>query len=297
MRENPVSILVDRNTRLLVQGITGREGSFHATQMVEYGTNVVAGVTPGKAGAEVAGVPVFNTVADAVKETQANTSIIYIPARFAADAIYEAVDAGIELVICITEGMAITDMVPVYAYVKDKGARLIGPNCPGLITPGEAKVGIMPGFIHKPGKVGLVSRSGTLTYEVVDALTKAGLGQSTAVGIGGDPIIGTSFVDVLGLFQEDPETEAIVMIGEIGGNDEETAAAFIKAHVTKPMAGFIAGRTAPEGKRMGHAGAIISGGAGTAADKIAALEDAGVRVADSPSKVPALLQEAMAARA
>jgi len=292
-----VSILVDRNTRLLVQGITGREGSFHATQMVEYGTNVVAGVTPGKAGAEVAGVPVFNTVADAVKETQANTSIIYIPARFAADAIYEAVDAGIELVICITEGMAITDMVPVYAYVKEKGSRLIGPNCPGLITPGQAKVGIMPGFIHKPGKVGLVSRSGTLTYEVVDALTKAGLGQSTAVGIGGDPIIGTSYVDVLGLFQDDPETEAIVMIGEIGGNDEETAAAFIKANVTKPMAGFIAGRTAPEGKRMGHAGAIISGGAGTAADKIAALEDAGVRVADSPSKVPALLQEAMAARA
>ncbi|MGC4105825.1 MAG: succinate--CoA ligase subunit alpha [Thermomicrobiales bacterium] len=292
-----MSILVNRNTRLLVQGITGREGSFHATQMVEYGTNVVAGVTPGKAGAEVAGVPVFNTVADAVKETQANTSIIYIPARFAADAIYEAVDAGIELVICITEGMAINDMVPVYSYVKEKGARLIGPNCPGLITPGEAKVGIMPGFIHKPGKVGLVSRSGTLTYEVVDALTKAGMGQSTAVGIGGDPIIGTSFVDVLGLFQEDPDTEAIVMIGEIGGNDEETAAAFIKANVTKPMAGFIAGRTAPEGKRMGHAGAIISGGAGTAADKIAALEAAGVRVADSPSKVPALLQAAMAARA
>ncbi|MGC4191980.1 MAG: succinate--CoA ligase subunit alpha [Thermomicrobiales bacterium] len=292
-----MSILVDRNTRLLVQGITGREGSFHATQMVEYGTNVVAGVTPGKAGAEVAGVPVFNTVADAVRETQANTAISYIPARFAADAIYEAVDAGIELVICISEGMAITDMVPVYAYVKAKGARLIGPNCPGLITPGQAKVGIMPGFIHKPGKVGLVSRSGTLTYEVVDALTKAGLGQSTAVGIGGDPIIGTSFVDVLGLFQDDPETEAIVMIGEIGGNDEETAAAFIRERVTKPMAGFIAGRTAPEGKRMGHAGAIISGGAGTAADKIAALEDAGVRVADSPSKVPALLQQAMAARA
>jgi succinyl-CoA synthetase alpha subunit len=297
MRGISVSILVDRNTRLLVQGITGREGSFHTTQMVEYGTNVVAGVTPGKAGAEVAGVPVFNTVADAVKETQANTSIIYIPARFAADAIYEAVDAGIDLVVCITEGMAINDMVPVYAYVKDKGSRLIGPNCPGLITPGQAKVGIMPGFIHKPGKVGLVSRSGTLTYEVVDALTKAGMGQSTAVGIGGDPIIGTSFVDVLGLFQDDPETEAIVMIGEIGGNDEETAAAFIKEHVTKPMAGFIAGRTAPEGKRMGHAGAIISGGAGTAADKIAALEDAGVRVADSPSKVPGLLQDAMAARA
>ncbi|MGB3327596.1 MAG: succinate--CoA ligase subunit alpha [Thermomicrobiales bacterium] len=290
-----MSILVNSDTRLLVQGITGREGSFHTTQMVEYGTNVVSGVTPGKAGAEVAGVPVFNTVADAVKETQANTSIIYIPARFATDAIYEAVDAGIELVICITEGMAITDMVPVYRYVKDKGSRLIGPNCPGLITPGQAKVGIMPGFIHKPGKVGLVSRSGTLTYEVVDALTKAGLGQSTAVGIGGDPIIGTSFVDVLGLFQDDPDTDAIVMIGEIGGNDEETAAAFIKEHVTKPMAGFIAGRTAPEGKRMGHAGAIISGGAGTAADKIAALEDAGVRVADSPSQVPTLLKQALAA--
>jgi len=292
-----VSILVDNNTRLLIQGITGREGSFHGSQMVEYGTNVVAGVTPGKAGASVAGVPVFNTVADAVAETQANTSIIYIPARFAADAIYEAVDAGIGLVICITEGMAINDMVPVYEYVKRKGSRLIGPNCPGLITPGQAKVGIMPGFIHKPGSVGLVSRSGTLTYEVVDALTKAGLGQSTAVGIGGDPIIGTSFVDVLELFQNDPETEAIVMIGEIGGSDEEDAAAFIKAHVTKPVAGFIAGRTAPEGKRMGHAGAIISGGSGTAADKIAALEAAGVEVAESPFQVPGLLKTAIAAHA
>ncbi|HEU0165718.1 MAG TPA: succinate--CoA ligase subunit alpha [Thermomicrobiales bacterium] len=290
-----MSILVGNNTRLIVQGITGREGSFHATQMVEYGTNVVAGVTPGKAGAEVAGVPVYNSVADAVKETQANTSIIYIPARFAADAIYEAVDAGIELIVCISDFMAVNEMVPAYAYVKQKGARLIGPNCPGLITPGEAKVGIMPGFIHKQGKVGLVSRSGTLTYEVVDALTKAGLGQSTAVGIGGDPVIGTSYVDVLELFQNDPGTEAIVMIGEIGGNDEETAAAFIKAHVTKPMAGFIAGRTAPEGKRMGHAGAIISGGGGTAAGKIEALEDAGVRVAESPSQVPALLQQAIAA--
>lgn len=288
-----MSILVDSNTRLLIQGITGREGSFHGTQMVEYGTNVVAGVTPGKAGAKVAGVPVFNTVADAVAETGANTSIIYIPARFAADAIYEAVDAGIELVVCITEGMAINDMVPVYAYVKTKGARLIGPNCPGLITPGQAKVGIMPGFIHEPGRVGLVSRSGTLTYEVVDALTKAGLGQSTAVGIGGDPIIGTSFVDVLELFQSDPDTDAIVMIGEIGGSDEEDAARFIKEHVTKPVAGFIAGRTAPEGKRMGHAGAIISGGSGTAADKIAALEDAGVRVAESPFQVPDLLKAAM----
>jgi len=288
-----VSILVGKETRLLVQGITGREGAFHTEQMVEYGTNVVAGVTPGKKGQSVAGVPVFDTVKDAVAETNANTSIIYVPARFAADAIYEAVDNGIELVICITEGVPVNDMVPVYHHVKEKGARLIGPNCPGLTTPGEAKVGIMPGFIHEPGKVGLVSRSGTLTYEVVDALTKAGLGQSTAVGIGGDPVIGTSFVDVLELFQNDPDTEAIVMIGEIGGDDEETAAAYIKDHVTKPMAGFIAGRTAPAGKRMGHAGAIISGGAGTAEGKIQALEAAGVRVAESPSQVPELLKQAM----
>ncbi len=290
-----MSILVDKNTRLLAQGITGREGSFHTTQMVEYGTNVVAGVTPGKRGENVAGVPVFDTVASAVAETGANTSIIYVPARFAPDAVYEAVDSGISLVICITEGVPVNDMVPVYAYVKENGARLIGPNCPGLITPGEAKVGIMPGFIHKAGNVGLVSRSGTLTYEVVDALTKAGLGQSTAVGIGGDPVIGTSFVDVLRLFQDDPATEAIVMIGEIGGTDEEDAAAFIKENVTKPVAGFIAGITAPPGKRMGHAGAIISGGAGTAAEKISALESAGVRVAQTPSKVPELLQEAIAA--
>lgn len=290
-----MSILVDSNTRLLVQGITGREGSFHATQMVEYGTNVVAGVTPGKKGEQVAGVPVFDTVEDAVAETGANTSIIYVPARFAPDAIYEAVDSGIELVICITEGVPVNDMVPVYAYVKASGARLIGPNCPGLITPGQAKVGIMPGFIHKPGAVGLVSRSGTLTYEVVDALTRAGLGQSTAVGIGGDPVIGTSFVDVLRLFQDDSATEAIVMIGEIGGTDEEDAAAFIKDYVTKPVASFIAGQTAPPGKRMGHAGAIISGGAGTAADKVKALEAAGVRVAQSPSQVPDLLKDAIAA--
>ncbi len=290
-----MSILVDKETRLLVQGITGREGSFHTTQMVEYGTNVVAGVTPGRKGEQVAGVPVFDTVAAAVAETGANTSIIYVPARFAPDAIYEAVDNGIALVICITEGVPVVDMVPVYAHVRAKGARLIGPNCPGLITPGEAKVGIMPGFIHEPGPVGLVSRSGTLTYEVVDALTKAGLGQSTAVGIGGDPIIGTSFVDALRLFQDDPKTEAIVMIGEIGGSDEEEAAAFIAANVTKPMAGFIAGRTAPPGKRMGHAGAIIAGGTGTAAEKIAALEGAGVRVAESPSQVPALLKAAMQA--
>jgi succinyl-CoA synthetase alpha subunit len=290
-----VSILVGQDTRLLVQGITGREGSFHTTQMVEYGTNVVAGVTPGKKGEQVAGVPVFDTVADAVEETGANTSIIYVPARFAPDAIYEAVDSGISLVICITEGVPVNDMVPVFHHVKASGARLIGPNCPGLITPGQAKVGIMPGFIHQPGSVGLVSRSGTLTYEVVDALTKAGLGQSSAVGIGGDPVIGTSFVDVLELFQNDPGTEAIVMIGEIGGTDEEVAAEFIKVHVTKPVAGFIAGQTAPPGKRMGHAGAIISGGAGTAAEKMAALEAAGVRVAQSPSQVPGLLKDAIAA--
>ncbi|HYH11410.1 MAG TPA: succinate--CoA ligase subunit alpha, partial [Thermomicrobiales bacterium] len=249
----------------------------------------------GRKGQEVAGVPVFDTVKDAVEATQANTSIIYVPARFAPDAIYEAVDNGIELVICITEGVPVNDMVPVYHYVKSKGARLIGPNCPGVITPGQAKVGIMPGFIHKPGKVGLVSRSGTLTYEVVNALTEAGMGQSTAVGIGGDPVIGTSFVDTLELFQSDPETEAIVMIGEIGGTDEEDAAEFIKANVTKPMAGFIAGQTAPPGKRMGHAGAIISGGAGTAAEKMKALESAGVRVAESPSQVPQLLKDAMSA--
>ncbi len=288
-----MSILVDRETRLLVQGITGREGSFHTTQMVEYGTNVVAGVTPGGRGKSVAGVPVFDTVADAVAETGANASIIYVPARFAPDAVYEAVDAGIPFVVCITEGIPVSDMVPVAAYVKAKGARLLGPNCPGLITPGEAKVGIMPGSIHAPGPVGLVSRSGTLTYEVVDALTRAGLGQSTAVGIGGDPVIGTSFVDALRLFQDDPATEAIVVIGEIGGSDEEDAARFIAEHVTKPVAGFIAGRTAPPGKRMGHAGAIISGGTGTAAEKIAALEGAGVRVAESPSQVPGLLREAM----
>jgi len=290
-----VSILVDSNTRLLVQGITGREGSFHTTQMVEYGTNVVAGVTPGKKGEQVAGVPVFDTVQEAVAETGANASIIYVPAKFAPDAIYEAVDSGVALVVCITEGVPINDMVPVYAYVNANGARLIGPNCPGLITPGQAKVGIMPGFIHEPGSVGLVSRSGTLTYEVVDMLTKAGLGQSTAVGIGGDPVIGTSFVDVLRLFEADPETESIVMIGEIGGSDEEDAAVFIREHVTKPVVSFIAGQTAPPGKRMGHAGAIISGGSGSAADKIEALEAAGVRVAQSPSQVPALLKEAIAA--
>jgi succinyl-CoA synthetase alpha subunit len=288
-----VSILVDRDTRVLVQGITGREGSFHTEQMVEYGTNVVSGVTPGGKGKSVAGVPVFDTVADAVAETAPNVAIIFVPARFAPDAIYEAVDNDLPLVVCITEGIPVADMVPLYAHAQNRGTRLLGPNCPGLITPGEAKVGIMPGFIHIPGPVGVVSRSGTLTYEVVDALSRAGTGQSTAVGIGGDPVIGTSFVDVLGLFEADPVTEAIVMIGEIGGNDEETAARFIQDHVTKPVVGFIAGRTAPPGKRMGHAGAIISGGSGTATEKMAALEAAGVRVVDRPSAVPDAIQAAL----
>ncbi|MFT4036954.1 MAG: succinate--CoA ligase subunit alpha [Thermomicrobiales bacterium] len=290
-----MSILVDRDSRVLVQGITGREGSFHTTQMVEYGTNVVAGVTPGGKDKKVAGVPVYDTVADAVAEHAPNVAIIFVPARFAPDAIYEAVDNGIPFVICITEGIPVSDMAPVYAHVRDRGARLLGPNCPGLITPDQAKIGIMPGFIHTPGPVGLVSRSGTLTYEVVDALTREGLGQTTAVGIGGDPIIGTSFVDALGLFEADPDTEAIVMIGEIGGNDEEQAADFIKAHVTKPVVGFIAGQTAPPGKRMGHAGAIISGGSGTAAEKMAALTAAGVHVVDRPSAVPAAVKAALQA--
>jgi succinyl-CoA synthetase alpha subunit len=290
-----VSILVNNQTRLLVQGITGREGSFHTGQMVEYGTNVVAGVTPGGKGKDVHGVPVFNTVSEAVGETRANTSIIYVPAPFAADAIYEATDAGIELIICITEGVPTLDMVAVYHYVKQAGARLIGPNCPGLITPDEAKVGIMPGYIHARGPVGLVSRSGTLTYEVVNALTQAGLGQSSAVGIGGDPIIGTNFIDVLELFQADPETKSIVMIGEIGGSDEEQAAEFIKNHVTKPVVGFIAGQTAPPGKRMGHAGAIISGGEGTAEAKIKALQAAGVKVADTAAGVAEIMAAEMKA--
>jgi succinyl-CoA synthetase alpha subunit len=288
-----VSILVDRDTRVLVQGITGREGSFHTEQMVEYGTNVVSGVTPGGKGKSVAGAPVFDTVADAVAETAPNVAIIFVPARFAPDAIYEAIDNDLPLVICITEGIPVADMVPIYAHAQNRGTRLLGPNCPGLITPDEAKVGIMPGFIHSPGPVGVVSRSGTLTYEVVDALSRAGTGQSTAVGIGGDPVIGTSFVDVLGLFEADPATEAIVMIGEIGGNDEETAAHFIQEHVTKPVVGFIAGQTAPPGKRMGHAGAIISGGSGTAAEKMAALEAAGVRVVDRPSAVPGAIKTAL----
>ncbi len=287
-----MSILVGKETRLLVQGITGREGAFHTEQMIDYGTNVVAGTSPGKGGGWAVGnVPVFDTVAEAVQATGANTSIIYVPARGAPDAILEAADAGIGLIICITEGIPALDMLKVRAYLDGSNSRLIGPNCPGLITPGEAKVGIMPGYIHTRGNVGLVSRSGTLTYEVVYALTLRGIGQSTAVGIGGDPINGTSFVDVLRMFEQDPETRQVVMIGEIGGTDEEQAAAFIGAQMTKPVTAFIAGQTAPPGKRMGHAGAIISGGKGTAADKISALQAAGVQVARHPGEIAEMVGE------
>ena len=289
-----MSILVGRDTRLLVQGITGREGGFHAQQMVEYGTRVVAGVTPGKGGQVALGsVPVFDTCLQAVAETGADTSVIYVPAAGAPDAILEAVDAGISTVFCITEHIPAHDMLKVVHAVDAAGARLVGPNCPGATSPGGAKVGIIPGSIHRPGRVGLVSRSGTLTYEVVQALTDAGIGQSTCVGIGGDPIVGSTFVDILGLFREDPETEAVVLIGEIGGDAEERAAAWIAANMQgMPMVAFIAGRTAPPGRRMGHAGAIISGSSGTAESKIAALEAAGVRVADSPSQIPRLIVEA-----
>ncbi len=290
-----MSILLDAQTRVLVQGITGRDGSFHTQQMVEYGTNVVAGVTPGKKGQEVAGVPVYNTVKEAVEATHANCSIIFVPPRFAADAILEATDAGIELIICITEGVPVQDMIGVYDYVAQSGARLIGPNCPGLITPGAAKVGIMPGHIHQAGNIGVISRSGTLTYEVVYQLTQAGMGQSTCVGIGGDPIIGTKYIDLLELYEADPDTEAIILIGEIGGNDEELAAEYIAKHVSKPVISFISGRTAPPGKRMGHAGAIISGSSGTAEAKVSALNAAGVPVADTPADVVGLLKEKLAA--
>jgi succinyl-CoA synthetase alpha subunit len=284
-----MSILADKNTRLIVQGMTGREGTFHTQQMIEYGTKVVGGVTPGKGGTKHLDVPVFDTVADAVKETGANASVIFVPAPFGADAILEAVSAELPLVVCITEGMPVLDMMRVYNATKGSKSRLIGPNCPGLITPGEAKLGIIPGYICKPGNVGMVSRSGTLTYEVIWALSEIGMGQSTAVGIGGDPINGTNFIDCLRMFQDDPHTEKIVMIGEIGGDEEEKAARFIKEYVTKPVAGYIAGRTAPPGRRMGHAGAIISGGAGTAQGKIDAMEDAGVKVAKIPTQIPGLL--------
>jgi len=292
-----VSILVDKNTRLLVQGITGREGDFHTRAMVAYGTNVVAGATPGRGGQRVVDgkIPVFNTVADAVAETAAKTSVIFVPAsQNATDAIEEAAAAGIKLIVCISENVPANDMVPAYAFVQQHGARLIGPNCPGLLTPGEAKVGIIPGMIATPGPVGIVSKSGTLTYEAVDALTRLGLGQTTIVGIGGDPIIGTSFIDCLELFQADPDTQAIVLIGEIGGTAEQDAAAYIKAHVTKPVVSFIAGQTAPPGKRMGHAGAIISGGEGTAQEKIAALEAVGAIVAKQPTDIAQLVKERLA---
>jgi len=286
-----MSILVGKNTRLLVQGITGREGSFHTQQMKEYGTNVVGGVTPGKGGEWVHGIPVFDTAKEAVNATGANTSIIYVPARFAADAIMEAADADIKLIICITEGVPVLDMVRVQSFLDQNDARLIGPNCPGLITPGEAKVGIMPAQIHQPGNVGLLSRSGTLTYEVVQALTDRGIGQSTAVGIGGDPIIGSKFIDILKLFESDPLTDQVVLIGEIGGADEQKAARFIADYMTKPVTAFIAGRTAPPGKRMGHAGAIIEGGEGTAQEKIQAFEAVGVKVARLPEEVANIVAE------
>ncbi len=291
-----MSILVNADTRLVVQGITGREGTFHSEAMLEFGTNIVAGVTPGKGGQTTLDgrVPVFDTVAEAVAQTGANASCIFVPAPFAPDAMLEAGDAGIPLVLCITEGIPALDMLRVYHVLQPLGVRLIGPNCPGATSPGQAKVGIIPNDIHREGSVGLVSRSGTLTYEVVQAMTDAGIGQSTCVGIGGDPIVGSSFIDILELFNEDAATDAIVMIGEIGGDEEEQAAAYIAREMRKPMAAFIAGRTAPPGRRMGHAGAIISGSAGTAESKRAALEDAGVRVADSPSHIPALLREAAA---
>ncbi len=292
-----MSILVGNDTRLLVQGITGREGAFHTQQMIEYGTNVVAGVTPGKGGEWAVGnTPVFDTVKEAVEATGANVSIIYVPARFAPDAIIEAADAGVALVVCITEGIPALDMVEVRAYLDTTGTRLVGPNCPGLITPGEAKVGIMPGHIHTPGSVGLVSRSGTLTYEVVYALTARGIGQSTAIGIGGDPIIGTKFLDVLQMFQDDPATEQVVLIGEIGGTDEQKAAEFISTKMSKPVTAFIAGQSAPPGRRMGHAGAIISGGEGTAAEKMAALRAAGAQVARHPDEIASIVAENLSNR-
>jgi len=280
-----MSILVNKDSRVIVQGITGSAGLFHAEQCREYGTNVLGGVTPGKGGSEVAGFPVFNTVMDAVKKVSANTSLIFVPAPFAMDAIIEAIDSGIELVICITEGVPTLDMVKVKKYMECKTARLIGPNCPGVITPGEAKVGIMPGYIHKPGRVGIISKSGTLTYEAVWQLTNLGIGQSTCIGIGGDPIIGSTFIDVLRLFNDDKDTDAVMMIGEIGGNAEEDAAEYIKNEFNKPVAAFIAGATAPKGKRMGHAGAIISGSSGLAEDKMAALENTGVKIAPSPAEI------------
>ena len=288
-----MSILVDDKTKVVAQGITGGEGTFHSKQMIEYGTNVVAGVTPGKGGMVHEGVPVFNTVAEAVKETGADTSAIFVPPMFAADAVMEAADAGVKVIVCISEGIPTLDMMKVVTFLRGKAVQLIGPNCPGIITPGKCKIGIMPGFIHDPGKIGVLSRSGTLTYEAVDQLTKEGLGQTTCIGLGGDPIIGTRFIDGLRLFKDDPETEGVVLIGEIGGTDEENAAEYIKAEFKKPVVAFIAGRTAPPGKRMGHAGAIIAGGKGTAAEKIEALRSAGVTVVDSPAEIGSTMNKVL----
>ena len=289
-----MSILVNKNTRVVVQGITGKVGQLHTKSCREYGTQIVAGVTPGKGGESLDGVPVFDTVAEAVKATEADASMVFVPPAFTADAIAEAVDAGIKVVIAITEGVPVLDMVRAYDVIKHSPSRLVGPNCPGVITPEECKIGIMPGYIHTKGPIGVISRSGTLTYEAVWQLTSVGLGQSTCVGLGGDPIVGTSFIDLLELFEADPETEAILMIGEIGGSAEEQAAEYVNKHVTKPVAAFIAGRTAPPGKRMGHAGAIISGGKGTAAEKIAALQAAGITVAESPADMATAIQRAIA---
>ncbi len=286
-----MAIFIDKETKLLVQGITGRDGLFHAKQMRDYGTLVVGGVTPGKGGQTVEGFPVFNSMHEAVRKTEANTSIIFVPERFASDAVIEAADAGVKLIVCITEGLAVSDMLKAVSYLPKKGAKLIGPNCPGVISPGKSKVGILPGHIFAEGNIGVVSRSGTLTYELVSHITKAGLGQSTCVGIGGDPVIGSNFLDVLKLFRDDEETKAVVLVGEIGGSDEEEAAKFIKEELGKPAVAFIAGRTAPKGKRMGHAGAIISGSSGTAEEKVAALAAAGVPVAEEPAEIAALLKE------
>ncbi|MBN2551532.1 MAG: succinate--CoA ligase subunit alpha [Spirochaetales bacterium] len=286
-----MGVLIDENTRVLVQGITGRDGSFHAASMLEYGTRIVGGVTPGKGGQDVHGLPVFDSVAEAVKATGADCSVIFVPARFATAALREAADGGIGLIVCITEGVPVLEMLGNYHYIRERGGRLIGPNCPGLITPGKSKVGIMPGHIHEPGSIGVISRSGTLTYEVVYNLSREGLGQSTCIGIGGDPVIGTGYIELLEMFEQDPQTHGVVLIGEIGGEDEEQAAEHIRRSAGKPVVAFISGRTAPPGKRMGHAGAIISGGKGTAEAKVSAFQEAGVPVADRPDQIPALMKE------